>query len=94
MNIIFRRAKLNQREQEVSDSVDSFHATLHCLTENCGYSALHEEMVRGWLVMGLREKQLSEQLQMDSELTLEKAINKGRESEQVKKYVERPVKLS
>ena len=45
-------------------------------------------MVRDRLVVGLRDKRLSEQLQMDPELTLEKAINRARTSEQVKKQLE------
>ena len=35
--------------------------------------------------MGLKDKKLSEQLQLDSKLTLEKAITKSRQSETVKK---------
>lgn len=35
--------------------------------------------------MGLRDKKLSEQLQIDPDLTLEKAVTKIRQSEQVKK---------
>lgn len=45
-NIIFERAKFNQRQQEPGDSADSFHTALHCLAEHCGYGALHDEMVR------------------------------------------------
>ena len=77
-----------QEEQEVGESADSFHTALHCLAEYCGYGALHDEMVRDCLVVGLRDKRLSEQLQMEPELTLEKAINKARQSEQVKKQLE------
>ena len=87
-NIIFERAKFNQRQQEVGESADSFHTALHCLAEYCGYGALHDEMVRDRLVVGLRDKRLSEQLQMDPELTLEKSINKAGQSEQVKKQLE------
>ena len=86
-NIIFERAKFNQRQQEVGESADSFHTALHCLAEYCGYGALQDEMVRDRLVVTLRDKRLSEQLQMDPELTLEKAINKARQSEQVKKQL-------
>ena len=44
--------------------------------------------MRDRLVVGRRDKRLSEQLQMDPELTLEKAVNKARQSEQVKKQLE------
>ena len=36
--------------------------------------ALHDKMIRDRLVVGLRDANLSEKLQLDSELTLEKAI--------------------
>lgn len=87
-NIIFERAKFNQRQQETGESVDSFHTALHCLAEHCGYGTLHDEMVRDRFVVGLKDKRLSEQLQMDPELTLEKALNRTRQSELVKKQQE------
>ena len=42
-------------------------------------------MIRDKLVVGLRDAKLSEKLQFDSELTLEKAVNQARQSEAVKK---------
>lgn len=45
-------------------------------------------MVRGRLLVGLRDKRLSEQLQMDPELTLQKAVTKAKQSEMVKKQQE------
>ena len=87
-NIVFERATFNQRQQELGESADSFHTALHCLAEHCGYGALHDEMVRGRIVVGLKDKRLSEQLQMDPELTLERAINKARQSELVKRQQE------
>lgn len=87
-NVIFERAKFNQRHQELGESADSFITALHCLAEYCGYGTLHDEMVRDRLVVGLRDKRLSEQLQMDPELTLEKAVTKVKQSELVKKQQE------
>uniref|UniRef100_A0A096LST4 CCHC-type domain-containing protein n=1 Tax=Poecilia formosa TaxID=48698 RepID=A0A096LST4_POEFO len=87
-NVIFERAKFNQRQQETGESIDGFHTALHCLAEYCGYGTLHDEMVRDRFVVGLRDKRLSEQLQMDAELTLEKALTRARQSELVKKQQE------
>ncbi|XP_062855259.1 uncharacterized protein K02A2.6-like [Trichomycterus rosablanca] len=87
-NVIFERAKFNQRQQELGESVDCFITALHCLAEYCGYGALHDEMVRDRLVVGLRDTKLSEQLQMDPELTLVKAVTRARQSEQIKKQQE------
>ncbi|XP_036001498.1 uncharacterized protein K02A2.6-like [Fundulus heteroclitus] len=87
-NVIFERAKFNQRQQEVGESADSFITALHCLAEHCGYGPLHDEMVRDRLVVGLRDLRLSEQLQMDPELTLVKAVAKVKQSELIKKQQE------
>ncbi|KAG1937342.1 interleukin-1 receptor accessory protein-like 1-A [Pimephales promelas] len=37
-NVIFERAKFNQRQQGMGESADSFHTALHCLAEHCGYT--------------------------------------------------------
>lgn len=87
-NVIFERAKFNLRQQETGESPNSFHTVLHCLAEHTGYGALHDEIVRDRLVVGLRDKRLSEQLKLDPELTIEKAITRARQSEQVKKQQE------
>ncbi|KAL7863391.1 hypothetical protein SRHO_G00123750 [Serrasalmus rhombeus] len=61
-NVIFEHAKFNQRHQESGETVDSFITALYCLAEHCGYGALHDEMIWDRLVVGLRDKKLSEQL--------------------------------
>ena len=84
-NPIFEWAKFNQRKQEEGEPVDSFIIALHCLAEYCGYGELHDEVIRDRLVMGLCDASLSERLQLDADLTLEKAITAARQSEAVKK---------
>ena len=39
-NVIYERAKFNQRWQEPSESVDSFITALYGLAEYCGYAGL------------------------------------------------------
>ena len=73
-NVIYERAKFNQRRQEPGESVDSFITALYGLAEYCGYSDLHDEMIRDRIVVGLRDARLSEKLQLDPDLMLEKAI--------------------
>ena len=84
-NTIFERAKFNTRKQEAAESVDAFITDLYCLAKHCNFGSLHDEMIRDRIVVGLLDSRLSEKLQMDSELTLEKAINATRQSELVKK---------
>lgn len=84
-NVIFERAKFNQRKQEDGESVDDFITDINCLAEHCGYGDLHDEMVRDRIVVGIRDRKLSERMQMDPDLTLEKATNLARQSETVKR---------
>ncbi|KAK7930380.1 hypothetical protein WMY93_006775 [Mugilogobius chulae] len=83
-NVIFERAQFNNRRQQDGESAESFITAVHKLAENCGFGVLKEELIRDRVVVGIKDKRLSEQLQMDSELTLAKAIQKVRQSETVK----------
>ena len=83
-NVIFERAKFNRRRQEESEPVETFITALYALAEHCGYGDLHDEMIRDRIVVGIRNNALSEKMQLDSELTLSKAIAQVRQSEAVK----------
>ena len=39
-NVIYKRAKFNQRRQEEGETVDSFITAMYGLAEHCGYRAL------------------------------------------------------
>ena len=84
-NVIFERPKLNQRKQEEGESVDDFITDLYCLSEHCNYGGLREEMIRDRIVVGLRDHNLAEKLQLVADLTLEKAVTAARQVESVKK---------
>ena len=64
----------NRRVQKPDESVDSFITDLHRLAEFCEYGDLHDQLIRDRIVVGLRDAKVSEKLQTDSELTLEKAV--------------------
>ena len=83
-NVIFERAKFNSRNQQEGESVDSFTTELYGLARYCNFGALKEELIRDLIVVGLRNRDLSEKLQIDPKLTLEKAINLARQRETVK----------
>ena len=55
----------------------------YSLAENCEYGAMKDEMIRDRLVVGLLDCALSERLQLDPELTLEKAKRAARQKEAV-----------
>jgi len=83
--IIFDRANFNLRSQQEGESVETFITDLHCLAEHCEFGPLKDELVRDRIVVGLKYKKLSDKLQLDSKLTLEKAVTHARQSETVKK---------
>ena len=84
-NVIFERAQLNMRSQQEGESAEAYITVVHKLAEHCSYGLLKEELIRDRIVVGIQDRRLSEQLQMDSELTLAKTIQKVRQSETVKK---------
>ena len=84
-NVIFERAKFNMRSQLEGESVDSFVTALHGLAEHCNFRDLKEELIRDRMVVGLRDVTLSEKLQMDPDLTLEKAVTSAKQRESVRK---------
>ena len=57
---------------------------LYTLAKHCEYEELHDQMMRDWIVVGIRDAKLSEKMQMDANLTLEKAITMSHQSEYVK----------
>ncbi|UYV76606.1 hypothetical protein LAZ67_14001435, partial [Cordylochernes scorpioides] len=83
-NVIYERAKFNRRSQGETEPVEEFITNLYVLAETCSYGILKEEMIRDRLVVGVKNFNLSEKLQLESELTLEKAIQIVRQSESVK----------
>ena len=46
---------------------------------------LKDQLIHDHIVVGLKNKQLSEKLQLDPDLTLEKAMSRATQSEEVKK---------
>lgn len=82
-NIIYERAKFNNRYQNDNESVSDFITSLFELSKSCNYSILREELVRDRIVVGIKDKKLSLSLQLDSKLTLESVINKVKQSESV-----------
>lgn len=48
--------------------------SLYTLAKHCEYGALHDNMIRERIVVGLRDVQLSEKPRLTADLTLEKAM--------------------
>ena len=84
-NVIYERAKFNSRRQEQGEPVEAFVTALYSLAEHCGYGTLHDEMIRDRIVVGIQDQKLSEKLQLDASLTLEKAVAMVRQAEAVRR---------
>ena len=84
-NTIYERAKFNQRVQQQGESADSFVTDLYALAENCSYGGLHDEMIRDRIVVGIRDRGLSEKMQLQPDLDLEKAVTQVLQAEAMKK---------
>ncbi len=72
-NIIFERARFNQRNQLPGETAEKYIAELYCLADNCNYGNFKDEMIRYRLVVGIQDQKTSQQLQLDPDLTVEKA---------------------
>jgi len=71
--VIFEWAHFNCRVQLEGESAEQLIVELYNLAEFCNYGELTSEMIRNRLVVGICDHHLSERLQLDSKLTLEKA---------------------
>ena len=83
-NIIFECARFNHCKQEKGELVDDFLTALFCLFEHCQYGNTREEMIQDRIVVRLRDSSLSEKLQLEANLTFEKALAFARQRKLVK----------
>jgi len=72
-NVIFKRACFNKRNQLPNESAEQFITVIHRMAENCEFGNMKDELIRDRIVVGIRDKSLYERLQMEAELTLDKA---------------------
>ena len=72
-NVIFERARFNQRSQGETETAEQFITSLYSLAADCEFGELKEQLIRDRIVVGIRDSSLSIKLQMDPNLTLENA---------------------
>ena len=73
-NVIFEKVQFNKRKQAPSETANDFFPALFKLSETCEYGELRDQLMRDRLVVEIADAKLSEKLQMDKDLTLERAI--------------------
>ena len=76
-NIIYECARLNRRDQLKGESAEQYIICLYSLIETWKYRTFKEEMLQDQLIVGIRDAAMLQKLQMDAELTLEKAKKKA-----------------
>ena len=86
-NFIHEHAIFNERIQESGENVETYIRSLYELASRCNFGEMKEMCIRDRLVVGLRDKTLSTELQMKHDLTLETAVQLARNSEQVKQQI-------
>ena len=82
-NVIFERARFNQRNQLDGESAEQYIIEVYKLAENCEYGDMTSEMIRDRIVVGIRDTKLSQRLQLDPDLTLAKTKQMVRQGEAV-----------
>ena len=81
-NTIFERARFNLRKQE-EGVCGSIYYIIYTLEEHFDYGELKDQLIWDRIVVGLRDAKISEKLQLDPALTLEKAVTQARQKEAV-----------
>lgn len=82
-NIIHERACFYQRNQLPGEKAETYIRSLYELAANCEFSDKRDEHIRDRLVVGIRDKRLSQKLQLMPTLTLSEAIQHVRQSEDI-----------
>ena len=68
-NVIHERARFRERKQASGESSEAFIRALYELAEHCDFPDKNDE-IRDQIVIGLKDKDVSEKLQLRSTLTL------------------------
>lgn len=90
INVVQERAKFNLRIQNEHESAYEYIASVIHLAKTCNFGELQDELVRDRIVVGIRNKKLSEKLQLDEYLTLEKVIKAVAQSEDIHLQIKHP----
>ena len=82
-NVIYKCAKFNLRDQREGESVEQYIPALYELVESFEYGELKDEMLRDRIVIEIRNSGLSECLQINANLTLDRTKRAVRQKEAV-----------
>ena len=83
VNVLHERALFYSRAQQPDENVETYVRKLYELSEHANFPN-REESIRDRLVLGVRDRELSEKLQLQANLTLKDAVQQARQFELVK----------
>ena len=83
-NPVFERAHFHQRSQTQDESVDAFVNDLCKMADRCNFQSLQDKMLRYRFIADLWDARLSLSLQLNPDMTLQKALTKARQIESIK----------
>lgn len=84
MKVIFERVKFNRRIQEPKNTTEVFITNLHKLADTCNCGTLRDYRIWDHTIAELHDRHLSEKLQLDSKLMLQRATTAARASQVIK----------
>ena len=87
-NIIYECVHFNKRNQLPNEPVEQFITEVHRLGDSCEFGEMKKDHIRDCLVVGIRDHCLSERLQMEPDLTLNKVKRLIRQRDAVKEQQE------
>lgn len=86
-NTTHEKACFCKRVQKLGEMAESFIRALYELSENCDFGETKSEHIRDRLVVSIRDEELLRRLQLMSDLTLETAVQKVRQAEDVAEQI-------
>ncbi|UYV65080.1 hypothetical protein LAZ67_3003056 [Cordylochernes scorpioides] len=82
-NVVYEWALFGLRSQRPEETINEFVTVLHRISEHCEYANLREEIIRDRIVLGVKDRKLEEELMLNENLTLAKAVENARQWEAV-----------
>ena len=86
VNIIHERSLFHSRIQQADENIEAYVRALHDMAARANFRD-KDETIRDRLVLGVKDRELSQKLQMTPELTLKMAVDMARQQEQVKEQM-------
>lgn len=83
-NIIHEEAMFYQRNQHSGENIETSAWNLYEIVERSDFGATKEEQIHDHLMIGIKDKELSQELQLQPKVTLSKAVQAACQMEPVK----------